>query len=223
VLAGNMRTGDAAHSPWPFRADYRTGEPRGDVSGNMTYILRLFDRLIALGYSEFQRPRQALWLWVRDYQIPSAQKDGLLFVQFFEDHHSQNNRTAWTPLNLARYLIEGKGTIDSAWQTHSQLLIDFVNRTFTRVQYGIAVCGEQDEDRDPWGGINSTYGAVLAMYAAATGSAEYKRIAQQALTFTLYAVDDYGCPRDSLLSDRRGGWQEDAHTAKVHSPCSSSL
>jgi hypothetical protein len=96
------------------------------------------------------------------------------------------------------------------------LLIDFVSTTFTSVHYGVAVCGEQDEDRDPWGGINSTYGAVLAMYSAATGSPEYKRIARQALTFTMYAIDDDGCPRDTLLDDHRGGWQEDAHTDKVH-------
>ncbi len=43
VLAANQQPGDAFHSPWPFRADYRGGEGRGPVSGNMTYILRLFD------------------------------------------------------------------------------------------------------------------------------------------------------------------------------------
>jgi len=36
---------------------------------------------------------------------------------------------------------------------------------------GVQVCHEQDEDRQAWGGINSTYGAVLALYAQATGSA----------------------------------------------------
>src|ERR1039457_4267078 len=29
VLVANMREGTATNSPWPFRADYRTGEPRG--------------------------------------------------------------------------------------------------------------------------------------------------------------------------------------------------
>jgi hypothetical protein len=216
VLIANIRPGDSTHSPWPFRADYRTGAPRGDISGNMTYILRLFDKLTTMGYSEFKNPRAALWAWIRDCQIPSASKGGALWVEFFEDHHSQKNRTAWAPLNLARYLVEEKQKLDNDWRSHSQLLIDFVSKTFTSIHYGVAVCGEQDEDRDPWGGINSTYGAVLAMYSAATGSPEYKRIAHQALTFTMYAVDEDGCPRDSLLDDHRGGWQEDAHTDKVH-------
>ena len=46
-LAANMCEGTATNSPWPFRVDYRTGEPRGDVSGDMSFILRLsFDKLI---------------------------------------------------------------------------------------------------------------------------------------------------------------------------------
>jgi hypothetical protein len=80
----------------------------------------------------------------------------------------------------------------------------------------VAVSGEQDQDRIPWGGVNSTYGAVLAMYSAATGSPEYRSIARQALTLCLYAVEDDGHPFDTI-GDRRGrGWQEDAHTDKIH-------
>jgi hypothetical protein len=94
VLSANMRTGDETHSPWPFRADYRTGEARGDISGNMSFSLRLFDELIALGHPEFQAPRAQVWAWIRDYQIPSAARKGALFMQFFEDHHSPDNRTA---------------------------------------------------------------------------------------------------------------------------------
>ena len=45
ILAANQQAGDAARSPWPFRADYRSGEGRGPVSGNMSYILRLYDAL----------------------------------------------------------------------------------------------------------------------------------------------------------------------------------
>jgi hypothetical protein len=216
VLAANMQRGDASHSPWPFRVDYRTGDARGDISGNMSYNLRLFDKLVAAGHPEFKKSRDELWAWIKNYQLASAAKDGHLFVEFFEDHHSQENRTAWAPLNLARYLLESKERIDPEWKAHSKLLIDFASRTFTSIRFGVPICGEQDEDRNPWGGINSTYGAVLAMYSAATGSPEYKKVAHQALTFVLYAVDDDGCPRDSLIENRRGGWQEDAHTDKIH-------
>lgn len=216
TLASTVRVGDADHSPWPFRANYKTGETRNEIAGNTAYFLRLFDGLMAKGYKEFQKPRDTLWSWITQYQIPSAEGDGMRFVQFFEDHHNDNNRTAWGPLNLARYIIERKGEIDPDWQQHAKTLIEFVNRTFTHVRYGITICGEQDEDHDPWGGINSTWGAVLAMYAHATGSPEYRHLAREALTFCLYAVADNGCPRDSLHNSEDGGWQEDAHTDKVH-------
>ncbi|MBI3839903.1 MAG: hypothetical protein HY288_18420 [Planctomycetia bacterium] len=218
VLARNMIPGDGAHSPWPFRADYRTGVARGDVSGNMSFILRLFDKLIARGEQEFKPPREKLWRWIKDYQMPNLakDKDGLLWVLFFEDHSEPDNRTAWAPLNLARYLLEDQEKLDPNWQADAQALIEFVNRRFITVRLGVPVCGEQEHDRDPWGGILSTYGAVLAMYCAATGDQQYKGMAYQALNFALYATDDDGCPTDSSLGKDRGGWQEDAHTDKVH-------
>jgi hypothetical protein len=216
VLAANQQDGDAAHSPWPFRADYRNGEGRGPVSGNMTYILRLYDALLSKGYGEFSVPRRSLWDWIRRHQIPNAAADGSLFAQFFEDHDTPTNRTAWAPLNLARYLLERRELLDPDWQADSGTLIDFVRGSFTHEEFGIAVCHEQDEDRQAWGGINSTYGAVLALYAKATGSAPLAAEARQALDFTLYSVDELGRPRDLSVNPVPGGWQEDAHTDVIH-------
>ncbi len=216
VLVQNMRDGDSLHSPWPYRADYRTDVARGDVSSNMTYILRLFDELLGLNYDEFKTPRARLWDWIRNYQIPNASKDGMLWAQFFEDHHRPENRNAWSPLNMVRYLIERKQELDPDWQKHSRELIDFVNRTFTGIRSGVTVCGEQDFDRNPWGGIVSTYGAVLAMYAKATGTNEFKNLARGALNFAIYATDEDGCPGEQASYPCRGGWQEDAHTDKIH-------
>ena len=216
VLAANQKDGDGAHSPWPFRADHRSGEGRGPVSGNMTYILRLYDALLSLGYEEFSLPRQSLWTWIRRRQIPNAAGDGSLFAQFFEDHDTPTNRTAWAPLNLARYLLERGDLLEPDWRHDSRMLIDFVRSVFTHREFGIGVCHEQDEDKQAWGGINSTYGAVLALYAKATGSAPLAAEARQVLNFTLYSIDDLGRPRDLSVNPAPGGWQEDAHTDVIH-------
>jgi hypothetical protein len=216
VLASNQQPGDATHSPWPFRVDYRTGEPRGPVSSNMTYVLRLYDALLLHGLKEFATPRAALWQWIKTYQIPSASGNGELFAQFFEDHDSPNNRNAWAPLNLARYLLEQKDSLDKDWLADSSTLVEFVRKNFTHKEFGITVCHEQDEDHDAWGGINSTYGAVLALYAKAKGSGALASEARQALNFTLYSIDDQGRPRDLFKSPTLGGWQEDAHTDVLH-------
>ena len=217
VLVANMGQGDSVRSPWPFRVDYRTGEARGLVSGDMVCILQLLDVLSAMGHPEFDRPRRELWAWIVQYQLPDLARDGTLWQQFFEDHDEANDRTAWAPLNLARYLLEKRGDLDTAWRLHAHDLIEFVNRNFTGINHGVPVCGEQDHDRDPWGGILSTYGAVLAMYTSATGSDEYKALALQALNFATYALNTDGCPCERAgFSPCRGGWQEDAHTDKIH-------
>jgi hypothetical protein len=54
------------------------------------------------------------------------------------------------------------------------------------------------------------------MYGQATGSDEFKAISRQALNYCLYAINDDGCPGDLVLTRGRGGWQEDAHTDKLH-------
>jgi hypothetical protein len=216
ALAANQATGDASRSPWPFRADFRTGEDRGPVSGNMTYILRLYDALIARGLEEFRAPRAALWDWIVRFQLPSAASDGALFAQFFEDHDTPTNRAAWGPLNLARYLLERRESIDPEWRDQCESLIDFVRRTFTHRELGVTVCHEQDEDKQAWGGVVSTYGAVLALHAGATGSEALASEARQALNFTLYSIDALGRPRDLFVNPEPGGWQEDAHTDVIH-------
>ena len=204
ILMVNQQEGDAFRSPWPFRVDYRNGDGRGLVSGNTSYVLRLFDALLAQGYHEFAASRRSLWTWIVRHQIPSATADGALFAQFFEDHETPTNRTAWAPLNLARYLLEKEEQLDPDWLAHSGALIEFVRSTFIHEEIGVAVCHEQDEDKEAWGGVNSTYGAVLALYAKAVGSPALAEEARQALDFTLYSIDDQGRPRDLFKKPRAG-------------------
>lgn len=216
TLAANMVEGNESRSPWPFRADYRSGEGRGDVSANMSYILRLFDKLIARGHGEFRAPRDKLWHWMKHLQIPNAAKDGMLWVQFHEDYEMLTNRNSWSPMNTARYLVEQKEKLDPDWQQDAKTLIEFTVAHFTTIRSGVPVCGEQDDDTEPWGGALSNYGGVLAMYSAATGNRQYKALARQALDYCLYQIDDDGCPGQTALYRKRGGWQEDAHTDVVH-------
>jgi hypothetical protein len=182
----------------------------------MTYILRLYDDLVAQGHEEFRGPREALWRWIKSYQISSAATDGALFAQFFEDHETPTNRAAWSPLNLARYLLERREQLAPDWREDCAILVGFVRQAFTHVELGVTVCHEQDEDHEAWGGINSTYGAVLALYAQAIGSAELAEEARRALNFTLYSIDADGRPRDVHTNPAAGGWQEDAHTDVIH-------
>jgi hypothetical protein len=216
ILAAHQAAGDAASSPWPFRVDYRDGAGRGPISGNMVYILRLYDCLAKLGVTEFCVRRAALWDWIKHQQIPSAARDGALFAQFFEDHDTPTNRTAWAPLNLARYLLEEREALDPDWSAAAGCLIDFVRQNFTHLEFGVRVCHEQDEDGQAWGGVNATYGAVLALHAEAVGAPQLAAEAREALNFTLYSIDERGRPRDVFNNPAAGGWQEDCHTDVIH-------
>jgi len=216
VLAATQQSGDAFHSPWPFRVDYRSGEGRGPISGNMSFILRLYEALAERDFSEFRGARERLWSWISEYQLPSAASDGALFAQFFEDHDTPTNRSAWAPLNLARYLLERRGLARPSWLEDAGALIEFTRKNFTHREFGTTVCHEQDEDPQAWGGVNSTYGAVLAMYAAAAGLRAEADEARRALNFTLYSIDTEGRPRDVHTNPSAGGWQEDAHTDVIH-------
>lgn len=221
ILAKNMRKGDALISPWPFRVDAVSGKYWGERSGDMVYILRLFDGLLEMGYSEFRNSREELWSWISNYQFKAPEdKDHSLWVQFFEDHSEEDNRNAWSPLNMARYLIEKKEKLDPLWKEHAELCIQFAVRNFGMERPGGVVCvGEQDYDKHAWGGINSTFGAVAAMFYAAGGGEQYREMAFRNLSWITYFIREDGIVCDQTGQWhvlREGGWQEDCHTDVIH-------
>ena len=220
VLAQHQRPGDALHSPWPFRVDYITGETWGERNGNMVYILRLFDALIEQGYPCFQTPRAALWHWIRTFQIPAPEDpDANLWVSFFEDYDLESNRNSWTSLEMARYLIECREKLDPEWKTLAEQLIQFALKHFSSSRPGgVTIMGEQDDDKDPWGGACSKLGGVAALFYAAGGGEKYREMAFRNLTWMTYFIDNDGCPAQKADNRRlcRGGWQEDTHTDVIH-------
>ncbi len=219
-LAKTMRKGDATHSPWPFRVDSVTGKSWGERSGNMTYNLRLFDALIAKGHAEFKGPRDALWSWIKTFQIPAGDdRTTSLWIQFFEDQTAEDNRTSWAPLEMARYLIEKQEALDPDWKADAEKLIQFaLNHFSAQGPGGVITMAEQDVDMQPWGGACSKLGGVAAMFYAAGGGEKYRDIAYRNLTWMVYHIDKDGCPTERTGDGihLRGGWQEDCHTDVIH-------
>ena len=220
VLVKNMRPGNATQSPWPYRVDAITGAHWIERSSNMVYILRLFDGLLSRGESQYQGPRDALWQWIKTYQMRSPEApEQSLWVNFFEDYDMENNRVSWSALELARYLIERKEGLDPEWKTEAELLIQYALRNFSSVRPGgVTLMGEQDDDKDPWGGACSKLGGVAALFYAAGGGEPYKEMAYRNLNWMTYYIDEDGCPCQKATDKRmrRGGWQEDCHTDVLH-------
>jgi hypothetical protein len=186
----------------------------------MVYILRLFDALLDKGYNRFQHSREALWIWICDYQIPAPDnRDSSLWVQFFEDMSPDDNRNSWAPLNMARYLIEKKENLDKNWKILAEKCIQFALKHFAiQKTGGVTLMGEQDTDKRPWGGACSTLGGVAAMFYAASGGEVYKEIAYRNLNWVTYFIDADGGPAALCGAEgwKKGIWQEDCHTDKIH-------
>ena len=220
VLARNMIEGDALHSMWPFRVDSTTGQFWGERSGNMVFILRLFDELLALGMEQYRQPRERLWKWIKIYQFNAPEdRASNLWIQFFEDMTEEDNRNSWAPLEMARYLIEKKEALDPDWKLDAEKCIDFAIRNFGDPRPGgVMLMGEQDSDRRAWGGACSKLGGVAAMFYAAGGGEKYKEMAYRNLTWVTYFIREDGVPCDQTGEPRvrEGGWQEDCHTDVVH-------
>ena len=182
-LMKNMRAGNASRSPWPFRVDAVTGTSWGERNGNMAFILRLFDALLAKGHDKYQEPRNDLWSWIKNYQIPAPDAGSEnLWIQFFEDFAVEDNRNSWAPLEMARYLIEKRDTLDSDWYRDAEKLIQFSLTYFSVAKNGgVTLMCEQDTDMRPWGGACSKLGAVAALFYAAGGPERCREIAYRNL------------------------------------------
>ena len=220
VLVKNMREGDALHAPWPFRVDSVTGQHQGERNGNMVFILRMFDELIASGFGKYQEPRDRLWNWIKMYQLHAPEdRASNLWIQFFEDMTEEDNRTSWAPLEMARYLIEKKEALDPEWKQHAESCIEFALKYFGDPRPGGAILmGEQDSDKRAWGGACSKLGGVAAMFYAAGGGEKYKEIAYRNLNWVTYFIreDGIACDQTGEPKVREGGWQEDCHTDVIH-------
>jgi hypothetical protein len=201
--------------------DSVTGEHWGERNGNMVFILRLFDRLIAGGHEEFVEPRNALWTWIREVQIPAPDaRDKNHWMQFFEDQSPHDNRTSWAPLEMARYLIEEQERLAPDWKRLAEDCIQFALRNFSKWEPGgvVTMC-EQDIDFRAWGGACSKLGGVAALFYAAGGGDAYGELAFRNLVWMGYHVEKDGRPAEITGYYRRlrtTGWQTDCHTDKLH-------
>ncbi len=110
--------------------------------------------------------------------------------------------------------------MDPEWKKHAKACIDFSVRHFGMERPGGVICvGEQDADKRAWGGVNSTFGAVTAMFYAAGGGEEYRDIAFRNLSWMTYFIREDGIVCDQTGEWhwlREGGWQEDCHTDVIH-------
>jgi hypothetical protein len=187
ALARNIRLGNAAHSPWPFRVNAldnltltptqpAPGATSDDYCADVIGPIRLFDEMVRLGIGDkplFQRARQTAWNWLMEYPMQNGQ-----WANYFEDIPTQplpdgtryklgasnTNVNQYIPMETARYLIEHP-ELDADWMTDARYLLNWVEKFFARPQYGANAISEQVVYDYPMGSHTARYASVSAMYS----------------------------------------------------------
>jgi hypothetical protein len=197
ALGGHVRTGDAGHTPWPFRVDARTGNV---IGGAAVGPLTLFDELVRLGTGDtkaYERAAALVRRWLLRYPLNRASTAWNRWAGFYEDvAYNPRSRNQASALLTAHYLLTrtAPASVDPAWRAHVGHLLDWVRSSFGRGPF-LGAWGI-DEQRAPGrpgccsraglGSDTSRWGAVGALLFARTGDPAARERAFRALNYATY-------------------------------------
>jgi hypothetical protein len=230
ALARHVRTGDATHTPWPFRVDARTGATlaREEFGGNIVGPLRLFDELIRLkeGDTEaYGKARRTAVEWMLAHPLNRESPAWNKWTGYFEDvSQNQENVNQVLPTMIAWYLLNSAdpASLTPGWTRWTMLtgrLLDWVRTRFGRGPYlGAWAIDEQGTpdgrgccSRAGLGSHTSRWGAVNALYYEKTGDLQAREDAVRSLNYATYLALSDG--RVSCCGEGFGGqfWFSDGY------------
>lgn len=199
ALARHVRSGDATHSPWPFRVYAESDVPREEYSSNVIGPVRLFDELVRLNLGDvpaYRRAREMAWTWMMTYPMKNHQWSG-----YFEGvylYEKPENFNQYSAMETARYLLLHPED-DPQWKAHVADLIAWVEKTFIvdvpkepAVQWGANAVSEQMADMNKMGSHTSRYASVNALWYEQTGDAAAKGRAFRSFNWASYMCRENG-------------------------------
>lgn len=240
ALASHVHSGDAGHTPWPYRLDARSGVTIGgeDYGGNLTGPLRLLDELIRLkegDTSAFAKARETAVQWLLKYPLNRESPAYNKWTGYFEDvAKDQENLNQVLPTLLARYILlsPDPDELTPEWTRWSMLtgrLLDWVRTSFGRGPFLSAVA--IDEQGNPGSRVyghsccsraglsshTSRWAAVNALYFEKTGDMQAREDAFRSLNYATYFTLPDG--RVSCCGDGFGGqfWFSDGYADYLRS------
>jgi hypothetical protein len=220
-LVRNVKPGDEANSPWPFRVNSLTGqipEERNDrdhlmyrasYTTNWTGALRLFDELATLNEGQPERYRTTSRLvtdWLKAYPLKNNR-----WGPFFEDVSTKDySDTEINADTLAFYVLEHPAW-DRQWRSQAREILDWSYRTFANHEadkWGVVVINEQTAYTIPGNSHTSRHASVELLYSEKTGDWSARDAAIRRLTWASYWVDSDGKNRypgdENWLTDGYG-------------------
>jgi hypothetical protein len=195
ALARHVRTGDATHTPWPFRVSARTGKVIGGAQfgGLVVGPVRLFDELLELRLGDsarYERARRLALSWLFEHQLETNRWSG-----FYEDvPYNPRSINQALPTLTALYLLERGEAADPQWQDHVRGLLNWVRSTFGRGPFaGAWGIDEQWAPGKPGccsrvglGSTTSRWAAAYAQLYARTGDTRAAETAVRSLNYSTY-------------------------------------
>jgi hypothetical protein len=221
TLATRVKTGDADHSPWPYRVNAETDEVHEQVKGGKTHVasyttnytgaLRLFTDLAALGQGDvkgYAKARKEVSDWLKAYPL-KTNKWGPFFEDIPTADYSDTEINADT---LAAYILEHPKW-DPGWREQAKGILEWSYNTFANKEYvkwGVIAINEQTAYRVPGNSHTSRHASVELLYCEKTGDCALKEDAIHRLNWATYTVDTDGRNRyirdDNWLTDGYGDY-----------------
>jgi hypothetical protein len=193
TLAAKRRTGDADHSPWPFRVNARTGEVVEEYTAHVIAAVRLFEELVALGADEdglLARAGAETLAWLRRFPLANNVWKG-----YFEDIRldpENRNRDQYSALETARYLLASVGRSEQD-VAQAEAIIEWVEDTLAAEPFFKALAiHEQLFCYHVMGSHTARYASLCAALHACTGQAVWRERAVRSLNWATYMATDSG-------------------------------
>jgi hypothetical protein len=221
-LVAHVQSGDATHSPWPYRVHAQTGEVHqaktkaGDpisaaYTSNWTPTLRLLEGLIQLKRGDVARYAKCARMvqdWLKAYPLKSN-KWGPFFEDISTSDYSDTEINADT---MGMWILEHP-TWDDAWKQQARGILQWSYETFANHEFekwGVTPINEQTVYKVPGNSHTSRHASVELLYCEKTGDCATKQAAIHRLNWATYMVDNDGknrYPRDDIwLTDGYGDY-----------------
>jgi hypothetical protein len=150
----------------------------------------LFDDLIDLGKSQYQKERDIIWDWIQDFPLQNN-----IWKGYFEDIRldpKNENRDQLSPLETARYILEHRSQFPD-WQIIVGELIDWVRETLGGQPFFSAIpIREQKFCYFVMGSHTARFASVCARFAELTGSEKYHEMAVRSFNWASYMANADG-------------------------------
>ena len=203
TLAANVKTGDADHSPLPFKVNVytgktvllnMTGKPYNSVkdtacyTSNLTPTLQMFDDLIELkkgNVAAYKAGFDKILAWTKKYPVQDNK-----WGPFFEDV-GEWSETQINAMTCARYMMEHPQYFPE-WKTQVKSIINWVHTNFANdkwKKYGVIVTNEQTIYPVPGNSHSARQAADELLYSYLSGDTSLYTNALHELNWATYAVD----------------------------------